>query len=116
MTDGTVGWNPGKLNPRIVKPAGPTDPAVPVVAFDTPDESPKPIATAVNFAMHSDTVGGLHFSADYIGHLADALAKTRGEGHVTVFGLGTCGDVNHINTGSAAPHTQPPRRDCPTNA
>ncbi len=103
MTDGTVGWNPGKLNPKIVKPAGPTDPAVPVVAFDTLDKSPKPIATAVNFAMHSDTVGGLHFSADYIGHLADALAKTQGEGHVTVFGLGTCGDVNHIDTGSATP-------------
>ena len=28
MRDGTVGWNPGKLNPNIVMPAGPTDPEV----------------------------------------------------------------------------------------
>jgi hypothetical protein len=90
MTDGSVGWNPGKLNPKVLKPAGPTDPAVPVVVFESLDKQPKVIATLVNFAMHSDTVGGLHFSADYIGH-------------VTVFGLGTCGDINHINTGSATP-------------
>ncbi len=103
MTDGSVGWNPGKLNPKIIKPAGPTDPAVRVVAFDTSEKQPRPVATSVNFAMHSDTVGGLYFSADYIGQLANALDKVRGAGHVTAFGLGTCGDVNHINTGSATP-------------
>lgn len=103
MSDGSVGWNPGKLNPKVLKPAGPTDPAVPVVVFETLDKTPKAVATLVNFAMHSDTVGGLHFSADYIGHLADALDKVQGEGHVTVFGLGTCGDINHINTGSGTP-------------
>ena len=27
---GSVGWNPGKLNPNILKPAGPIDPQVPV--------------------------------------------------------------------------------------
>ena len=100
MTDGTVGWNPGKLNPKIIKPAGPTDTAVPVVAFDTLAK-PRPIATTVNFAMHSDTVTGLYFSADYIGRLADAVDKARGSGHVTAFGLGACGDVNHIDTGTA---------------
>jgi hypothetical protein len=34
MTDGTVGWNPGKLNPKILKPAGTIDPEVPFVFFD----------------------------------------------------------------------------------
>ena len=29
MTDGSVGWNPGKKNPKIVRPAGPTDPVRP---------------------------------------------------------------------------------------
>ena len=35
MTDGTVGWNPGKLNPKILKPAGPIDPEVAVVLFES---------------------------------------------------------------------------------
>jgi hypothetical protein len=28
MRDGSVGWNPGKLNSQIVRPAGPIDPEV----------------------------------------------------------------------------------------
>src|SRR3954470_2759440 len=55
MKDGTVGWNPGKLNPKIDKPAGPIDPAVSVVYFESPDSVP--MATYVNFSMHPDTVG-----------------------------------------------------------
>ena len=43
MKDGTVGWNPGKLNPNIVAPAGPIDPDVPVVYFESPADG-KPIA------------------------------------------------------------------------
>ncbi len=35
MKDGTVGWNPGKLNPNIIKPAGTIDPEVPVVFFES---------------------------------------------------------------------------------
>ena len=31
MKDGTVGWNPGKKNPNVIKPAGTIDPDVPVV-------------------------------------------------------------------------------------
>src|SRR5262245_54534 len=58
MEDGTVGWTPGNNNPNIVRPAGPTDPSVPVVYFETDEKQPKPVATYVNFAMHLDTVGG----------------------------------------------------------
>jgi neutral ceramidase len=103
MTDGTVGWNPGKLNPKVLKPAGPTDDSVPVVQFVTADKEAKVIATYVNFSMHADTVGGLYFSADYMGVLAEALAKVHGEQAVTLFGLGCCGDVNHINVNSDRP-------------
>ncbi len=103
MTDGTVGWNPGKLNPKILKPAGPVDSAVQVVQFVTADKEAKVIATYVNFSMHADTVGGLHFSADYMGVIAEALAKVHGEQAVTLFGLGCCGDVNHINVNSGKP-------------
>lgn len=103
MTDGTVGWNPGKLNSKIVKPAGPTDPAVPVVFIETDEKQPRPIAVYVNFAMHLDTVGGLHYSADYPHTLAKALAAAKGEDVVTVFTTGCCGDINHINVESDKP-------------
>lgn len=103
MADGTVGWNPGKKNPRIVRPAGPTDPSVPVVLFETLGEKPTPIATYVNFAMHLDTVGGMYYSADYPYTIAKSLAAVKGDGMVTLFTTGTCGDINHVNVKSAAP-------------
>ena len=34
MNDGTVGWNPGKNNPDVIKPAGTIDPDVPVLFFE----------------------------------------------------------------------------------
>lgn len=101
MADGTVGWNPGKLNPRIVRPVGPIDPSVPVVCFEGSDRNP--IATYVNFAMHLDTVGGLEISADYPYTLAKALAEVQGPDMVTIFTIGTAGDLNHIDVGWAGP-------------
>lgn len=100
MLDGSVGWNPGKKNPKIVRPAGPTDPSVPVISVETPDG--KPIAAYVNFAMHLDTVGGLHYSADYAAVLSDLVAKAKGDDLTTLFTIGTAGDINHINVSSAA--------------
>ncbi len=102
MRDGSVGWNPGKKNPNVVRPAGPTDPAVPVVLVETADGQ-EPIACYVNFAMHLDTVGGLYYSADYPYTLAKALAAVKGDGLVTVFTIGCAGDINHINVDNPAP-------------
>ncbi len=101
MKDGTVGWNPGKRNPNIVEPAGPIDPAVPVAYFES--AGGKPIATYVNYAMHLDTVGGLEFSADYPYTLSRALAEVKGPDMVTVFTIGTAGDINHIDVNWANP-------------
>jgi hypothetical protein len=103
MEDGSVGWNPGKKNPKIVRPVGPTDPAVPVVLIETLDKTPKPIAVYVNFAMHLDTVGGLYYSADYPYTLAKSLGAVKGDEMVTLFTAGTCGDINHINVDDARP-------------
>jgi hypothetical protein len=36
MTDGTVGWNPGKFHPKILKAAGPIDPDLAVVHKNSP--------------------------------------------------------------------------------
>jgi neutral ceramidase len=95
MRDGTVGWNPGKLNPNIIHPAGPTDPQVQLVYFENATNAP--IAAYVNFAMHLDTTGGTQFSADYPFTLADCLARARGPELLTLFTIGCAGDINHIN-------------------
>ncbi len=103
MTDGTVGWNPGKRNPKIVKPAGTTDPDVPIVAFETAEATPKAIATYVNYSVHLDNIGGARISADLPGVLAQALALFQAPDAVTLWTAGCCGDVNHIDVQSAAP-------------
>jgi neutral ceramidase len=105
MKDGTVGWNPGKLNPQIERPAGPIDPDVPVLYAESLDG--KPVATYVNFAMHLDTVGGLQLSADYPATIAELLGRVRGPEMVTVFTTGTCGDINHVDVSTKDPQHGP---------
>ena len=95
MRDGSVGWNPGKLNPDIVRPVSGIDPAVPVIYFESADAAP--MAAYVNFALHLDTVGGLEFSADYPYTLARSLGEAKGPEMLTVFSLGACGNINHID-------------------
>jgi neutral ceramidase len=95
MKDGSIGWNPGRLNPNIVRPAGPIDPAVPVLHFVSREG--KPLALYVNFSMHLDTVGGLEISADYPYTLAKLLGAVKGTDMLTMFTVGTAGDINHIN-------------------
>jgi hypothetical protein len=101
MTDGTVGWNPGKRNPKIVAPTSSIDPDVPVVYIDAPDG--KPLATYVNFACHLDTVGGMQYSADYAYTLSKLLGEVKGPEMLTLFTIGTAGNINHIDVKSAAP-------------
>jgi len=96
MKDGTVRFNPGVLNPDIVRPAGPIDPEVGVVFFREPDGD-RAIAAMINFACHLDTVGGTLYSADYPFYLEQSLRETFGEKLVALFGTGTCGDINHID-------------------
>jgi hypothetical protein len=93
MRDRSVSWNPRKQDPNIVRPAGPIDPEVGVLYFQTPRG--EPVATYVNFAMHPDTTGGEDVSADYPGVLAKLLADWRGAGMVTLFANGCCGNLNH---------------------
>ena len=109
MRDGTVGWNPGKLNPNIVMPAGPNDPEVGLLYVEQPDaQGPtKSIATFVNFAMHPDTTGGSKFSADWPGALSRVLAGYHGEHHVTLVGNGACGNINNYDFSWQWPNNGP---------
>lgn len=95
MKDGTVVFNPGIGNPNIVRPVGPIDPAVPVIYFESPDG--EPLAALVNYAMHLDTVGGDVYSADYPHPLSQALAEAKGDQMLTMFSIGTAGNINHVN-------------------
>jgi hypothetical protein len=98
MKDGSVRFNPGALNPEIVRPAGPIDPEIGIVLIAPAGgrEAP-PIAALTVFAMHLDTVGGTEYSADYAYYLETALKQALGSQFISVFGAGTCGDINHID-------------------
>jgi hypothetical protein len=98
MKDGTVRFNPGALNPDIVRPAGPVDPDVGIILLaPAHDASAPPFAGLTVFAMHLDTTGGTEYSADYAYYLETALKKALGPQFLAVFGAGTCGDINHID-------------------
>jgi len=96
MKDGSVRFNPGVLNPDIIRPAGPIDPDVGTVFFHETD-SDSVVAALLNFALHLDTVGGTKYAADYPFYLEQSLRKTYGSEFVLLFGTGACGDINHID-------------------
>lgn len=96
MKDGTVRFNPGVLNPDIVRPAGPIDPGVGIVFFSDA-ESGGAAAALVNFTLHLDTVGGTKYAADYPFYLEQSLREKYGDEFVLLFGTGACGDINHID-------------------
>ncbi len=98
MKDSTVQFNPGPLNPDIVRPMGPIDPDVGILYVESP--AGKPIAVLVNFAIHLDTVGGTEISADFPAFLSEVLKKQLGDDTMVMFGLGTCGNINHFNVKS----------------
>lgn len=103
MTDGTVAWNPGKLNPKIIKPAGPIDPAVSVLYAETIDGIP--ISTYINLALHLDTVSGTEVSADLPFTLSTILGKLKGSEMVTAFSQGCSGNINHVNVKTNTPQS-----------
>jgi neutral ceramidase len=102
MKDGTVRFNPGKLNPEIVRPAGPIDPDVGMLLLHNAADN-RPLASLTVFALHLDTVGGTEYSADYPCYLQQALRQKLGERFVSLFGNGTCGDINHIDVSHNRP-------------
>lgn len=101
MKDRTVVFNPGFLNPNIVRPVGPTDPGVPVVYLET--TGGQSLATLVNYAMHLDTVGGEVYSADYPFTLGKVLEAVKGPNMLTMFSIGTAGNINHFDVTQPRP-------------
>lgn len=101
-----VKMNPGPENPAIVKPAGPIDPDVPLLAVqraDRPDG--QPLAVFASYALHY--VGnnpGTDVSADYFALVADRLQELTGgprrdpsQPFVGLLANGCFGDINNVD-------------------
>jgi hypothetical protein len=96
MTDGSVRTWMSLSNPDVVRPAGPIDPQIGLVLARTV-EGKQPLCLLSNFALHLDTVGGTLWSADYPFYIEKAVRASLGEKVTSVFGLGCCGDINHVD-------------------
>jgi len=98
-------WQPQKIDLTKERPAGPVDPDVGVLVFDSPES--KPIASYLNFAMHPTAVGGgLKISADYPGVFTRLVSERKGG--FALFTNGCCGNINHTDymTGAKRGHVQ----------
>jgi len=102
MKNGKVAFNPGQLNTNIVRLAGSIDTDAGIL-FAREPEAKHLFAGLTVFAMHSDTVGGSEYSADYAYYLQQMLRSAYNEDFISAFGAGTCGDLNHINVNKKEP-------------
>jgi len=102
MKDGKEITHPGKPgtphHADIVRPAGPIDPDLGVLAVRATGGSI--MGVVVNFACHNTVVGGDFFSADYAGALRKHLKAVYGEAAQVVFLNGACGDVTQVDNRS----------------
>ena len=87
---------PGFRPEEIEAPWGRSDPEVSCLVVE---QGGRPVSAVVNFGLHPAILAGDNwlYSADYPGYLAESLRRTRGEGFVSLFLNGCCGDVNHID-------------------
>ncbi len=96
MRNGRQATHPGKGNPDIVKPAGPIDSDVGVLAARAPGGAL--LGLFVNFACHLTVMGGSGFTADYLASLRQVLRRHYGQPKLPVgFLLGAAGDVTQVD-------------------
>lgn len=96
MRDGSVAMNPGYQNPDIIRPAGPTDPQIPMLMLES--TAGEPIAMIANFSLHyiGDHPGDV-ISADYFGEFANLMKEKKGENFVALLTHGASGDINNCD-------------------
>ncbi len=113
MKDGREITHPGKPGtPRhaeIVKPAGPVDPDVGVLAARLPGAGVTGVV--VHFTCHVTVIGGPGYSADYPGLLRKHLKARYGEAVEVVFLQGCCGDITQVDNRSTAKEFGPEHAD-----
>ncbi len=106
-----VRMNPSANHKSLLKPAGPVDPEVPVLAVQALDG--RPIAVWSNYSLHYvGGVPGKALSADYFGEFARQFTELVDAGKstppfVAAMTNGTSGDINNTNFFEGRP-TQAP--------
>lgn len=97
MKDGSVKTWQSLSNPNVLHAAGPIDPEIGLVLINSSDgKTARGLIS--NFALHLDTVASkkkLTWSADFPYLIEQAMRKKLGKQLVSIFGAGTCGDINH---------------------
>ena len=84
MKLGPVRFNPGQLNPNIIRPAGPIDPQIGIVSLSSVNRADH-LGAIVAFALHLDTVGGTRYSADFPRVMQDQLQRSYGDKFICPF-------------------------------
>lgn len=80
---------------NVKRVLGKTDPDLSIIYFEKDNE---PIGAIVNFSCHQDCTGGVPgYTGDYASVIAQELKKEYGNDFVSLFVLGTCGDINSAN-------------------
>ena len=103
--------NPGRLNPNLDKPAGPTDPEISLIAVQSLEG--RPLALLANYSLHY--VGGTRMaevSADYYGVYNDRIqqllnADRQDPPFVSLMSNGTSGNINNVDFSKAAQNYPP---------
>lgn len=91
----------GRGRNNIVAPLDGIDPDLPVLFFE---QDGKPIGAIINFACHQCCLGKYYgYSGDYSSVLSQHLKEKYGHDFVSLFVLGTCGDINHVNPDANVP-------------
>ncbi len=94
MKNGKVLTNPGKLNPDIVKPEGPVDDEIGVIAVKQEGHISAIISNIVN---HTDTVSGDFVSADWPGRMERTIQNSLGYDVPVLTLIGCSGNINHFD-------------------
>jgi len=113
-TNDLVKMNPPRASKNLVKPAGPTDPEICLIAVQTPDG--RPIALLANYSLHYvGGVSGAAISADYYGMFCDRMQQLLGADRldppfVAMMSNGTSGNINNIDFTKPGEKTAPYER------
>lgn len=96
MRDGSVRTWVGLKHPEALRSTAPIDPEVGLLQINRASDA-QPVGLLSSFALHLDTVGGMEWSADYPYYLQESVRAKLGPDVVSIFGTGTCGDINHAD-------------------
>jgi hypothetical protein len=94
MKTGGVTTNPGVKNPDIVRPEGPVDREIGVLAVE---QEGRIAAILANIVNHTDTVGADQVSADWPGRMERCIQNALGHDPLVVTLIGCSGNVNHFD-------------------